>query len=192
MKIDEILQRKQLLQEEFDRLANEIRDAKVLVLKEIKNYVKEFNVSFAEIKDLYDELNLSTALVQVVTPKEKPPTNRKGYKYYNAKNGKWFNGYQKFPKWFDLTKADQYLISGQTHAPMVKKALSEQGLDKSVVKNAFTEAQIKEWKEGADQLNKLYKSKRLSVLASKRALWGHDLKHVLTYCDPEVVEHLSF
>ena len=128
MKIEELIQRKNKLQEESDRLGGQIRDAKVLVLKEIKLYIKEFDISFNELKGIFDELYLVTALGTTLAPKDAKKAavgDRKGFKYHDAKNGKWYNGYTPIPKWFDLSKADQYLVKGQSHSSLVKKALSK-------------------------------------------------------------------
>ena len=124
MKIEELLQRKNKIQGELDRLGIEIREAKAIVLKEIKVYIKAFDISCAEIKGIYDELNPTQAGLATKGAK-KIRAGRKGFKYHDAKNGKWYNGYSPIPKWFDLTKADQYLVKGQTHSSLVTKALNK-------------------------------------------------------------------
>ena len=97
MKLDDILKRKLDLQSQLDSLRDELVAAKGAVIEEISLYIKEFNITFIEMKDIYEKLNLSTALIQIVTPKEKVPNQRKGYKYFNRNNGRWFNGYQTIP-----------------------------------------------------------------------------------------------
>ena len=192
MDFNDILKRKIELQAQLDAISADIISAKTDVLKEILNYVKQFDISFSEIKSAYESAHLSTAIVQVVVNKklEKKVPERKGYAYYNSANGKWFNGYQKFPKWFDLAKAGTYLVAGKTHTPMVAKAMVEHGVNKSPVKEALTQAETKHYKDLADQLNKLHANKKLFLLKDKAKKLDFKLKHVLAYCNDEVIELL--
>ena len=83
------------------------------------------------------------------------------------------------------------MIPGQSHTKLIAKALKDQGLDKKLLKAAFTEAQIKLYKDYADQLEKLYKNKKFGLLDSKAKDLGNELQYVLQYTPIEVVEKLS-
>lgn len=190
MKIDDFLVKKAKLQQQLEDLQEELASAKVVVLEEMKKYIKEFDITFIEIEAIYKSLNLSTALIQVVTPKAKNTPDRKGYTYYNQNNGKWFNGYQAIPKWFDLAKADQYLVPGKTHTPLVKQAIAANGLDKNQIKTAYNEAQIKEFKDIAEQLEKLYTNKKMALFDSKIEKYQDNIEQIMKYVSSEVSSYV--
>jgi hypothetical protein len=116
MTIDEILKRRQVLQIELDDLAVEVSKAKNQVLEQIRGYIKEFNISLAEVKNLY---------VVQPTKRKRTEVDRTKYPYYSAKLNKWFNGYQKIPGWFDLSRADEYLVNGKKHTSYIANALAK-------------------------------------------------------------------
>lgn len=189
MKIDEFLSKKAKLQAQLDELQAELSQAKILVLEEIKKYIQEFNITFIEVQDIYRSLNLSTAVIKTA-PVKPPVADRKGYIYYNALNGKWYNGYNAIPKWFDLAKADSYLVAGKNHTPLVVQAIKANGLDKSPMKNAFTEAQIKEFKDHAAQWDKLFSSKKLSLLDQKVEAQQANVEQILKFANKETQSYI--
>lgn len=120
MNIEDVLQRKQALQAQLHDLSGDIEKAKAAVLKQFASYSKEFDITLAQVKALYE-----SAPAPAPAPKAKPPVASPARKerYYCEKLNKWFSGYQHIPAWFDISKADTYLLPGKIHSPLVKKAM---------------------------------------------------------------------
>jgi hypothetical protein len=128
MKIDEFLARKANLQEQLDALNAELAIAKAKVIGEFGQYISEFNITFAEIEQVFRSLNLPTAVVPQSTGGKK--RGRKAHQsserelpYRDPVTGKQYNGYNPLPAWFDINRADSYLLPGKTHLGKVKKEL---------------------------------------------------------------------
>ena len=193
MKIDEFLAKKSALQAQLDELGKQLDDIRLDALIEIKKYISEFDISFIQMQQIYESLNLSTATIQVIKPKSSIP-DRKGYNYFNSGNRKWFNGYNAIPKWFDLNKADSYLIAVKAHTPLVIQAIKANGLDKKQMKEALTEAQIEDLKDTADQFSRLFHSKKFAVLNDKiiknHAKGALHIEQVCKYLDKEVADYV--
>jgi hypothetical protein len=183
MKIDEFIASKTKLMDQLQELQSQMEDIRKDALEDIKRYIKELDITFIQMQQIYQELNLSTATIQII--KAKGPDidkDRKGYVYFDSTSGKWFNGYNKLPHWFKVEKSDSYLLPGKKHTPIVKEALKAYGADK--MKTAFTEAQLKHWKDVAEQWDKLYASKKFAALKAKIDQENTvDCKQISMYCN---------
>ncbi len=192
MKIDEFLASKAKLTEQLQELQDQLDGVRSTVLEEIKRYIKEFDITFIQMQELYQSLNLSTATIQFVKATKGNPridSERKGYVYYDTTTGKWFNGYNKLPPWFKVEKADSYLISGKKHTPIVLDAMKAYG--KGAIKQAFTEAQLSHWKNTASQWEKLFDSKKLNPLKTKiQSETTENAEQISNYCSQEVADFI--
>ena len=128
MKIDDFLARKANLQEQLDALNAELASAKAKVIEEFKQYISEFNITFTEIEQVFRALKLPTSPVKLELGGSK--RGRKPHKssdrelaYKDPTSGRQYNGYNPIPSWFDIGRADSYLLPGKEHLGKVKKAL---------------------------------------------------------------------
>lgn len=193
MDITEIINKRKSLHEQIDKLESEMGEIKKVALNQIRDYVKELNISFIEIEKIFKEEKLSTTLIQEVKYRgPKTPIDRSKYPYYDKIGNRWYNGYNNIPYWFDIEHADTYLREGRKHSKMVRLALEKRGLDKESkpMPAAFTEAQLKGYKDKADQLTKLFNAKNFDLLNHHKILYRNELHQILMYCSEELEDYL--
>jgi len=193
--IRDILDQKNRLKEQLDQVQKELEGNKSAAINEIRMYIRELNISFIEMESIYRQEGLSVALIQVIKPKgiiSETKVDRNRYVYRCPLTGRWYNGYTKLPKWFDLSKADTYVLPNKKHTPKIARLLQERGLNQEnkPMAKSLTNAQRKALKEKAEQLEKLFYSNNLDTLAKKYQQYKDDIDEILLYCAEDVVEHV--
>lgn len=137
MKAAEFLSKKAELQKQLDELSDQLADIRDAVMLEIGAYIPQFNITLDELKKFY----APTQAVSVAVKKKRKPgepnkpageVDRKNYVYFDKEHNRWFNGHTSIPKWFDLTKADGYLVAGKKHTNKVLKAIDELANPKTI------------------------------------------------------------
>jgi hypothetical protein len=137
MKAAEFLSKKVELQKQLDELSDQLADIRNAVVLEIGAYIPQFNITLDELKKFYAPVQVTVASAKKgrkpgATNKPAGEVNRKNYAYFDKENNRWFNGHTTIPKWFDLTKADSYLVPGKKHTNKVLKAIDDLANPKTI------------------------------------------------------------
>ena len=120
MHIEEFLAKKSALEKELADVKTKLSQAKAHVLEEFKKCISEFEIELFEVQGLFGKPVVAKTAGRPPKKADKKPL---GHPYYCKDTGKSYGGVNPVPQWFDLSKADLYLVPGRTHTARVLKAL---------------------------------------------------------------------